>query len=89
MSKLHQTYLDLLRSFVSGQLSAPAFSTAFFNHYRQDEGYYGPQIGLLLDELMAMADAYCEDPALRGPEDIDEDQFLGEAQGLLPRLEQA
>lgn len=89
MSKPHQTYLDLLEQFVSGQLKAPAFSTAFLAHYRQDETYYGPPIGSLLDALMAAVDAYCEDPALRGPHDIDEVQFLKEAQDLLSRFLQA
>lgn len=87
MQPPYQVYRDLLQAFVIGELSAAQFSTTFFKHYRIDNHSYGPQIGGLLNELMAMTDAYCEDPTLRGPLDIDEKQFLLEAQELLSRFQ--
>lgn len=89
MSAPHQAYLDLLASVVNEQLTPAEFSQRFFKLYHADQTSYGQAVGLLLDELMALTDAYCEDPDLRDELDIDEAQFLTEARELLPRLQSA
>ncbi len=89
MNVPHQPYLDLLEAVLNGKITPPEFSTQFIDRYREDQLSYGRAVGLLLDELMALTDAYCEDPNLRGDLDIDENQFLLEARELLPRLQSA
>jgi len=74
----------LIADFVDGLMDAPTFERRFLD-LRRDEVNRGLSQRYTVDLLFYELDAYCADPSLAGPDDIDEDQLRHEARKCLQR----
>jgi Bacterial self-protective colicin-like immunity len=81
-------YMTLLRQFLCGSISASEFERRYLDAFKNDTAEYTETVYQVLDELFGDVDAYCADPALRGPGDFDELQLRSEAGTALLELEQ-
>lgn len=77
----------LAEQFVEGKMTGPEFERAFILAHRH-AAEHGETIPYAMDLLFYEVDAYCADPALRGPEDIDEVELRAAAIRLLGRLDE-
>ncbi len=78
---------SLLESFVEGRMSGPDFERAFLDAWRHDRDN-GIRVARAVDTLFYEVDAYCADPALRGPNDIDEAALLAATREALARFDE-
>ena len=76
----------LVNRFIDGDMDAPAFETAFIRAYHMAR--LPGDVPYAMDLLFYEVDAYCADPALRGPDDIDEAQLKAVARALLARIDE-
>lgn len=74
----------LIESFANREVDGPTFERAFLNA-RREEVNAGLSQSYAVDLLFYEVDAYCSDPMLMGPEDIDEEQLRVEAVRCLAR----
>jgi hypothetical protein len=74
----------LILAFVEGRIDGPAFERRFLD-IRGEEINRGLSQRYAVDLLFYEVDAYCADPALAGPDDINEDQLRREAVRCLER----
>lgn len=64
-------FLALIRAFLAGAVDADGFERAYLDLSREDLHHRPRAVFLALDTLFADVDAYCADPALHGPDDLD------------------
>lgn len=83
-----ERYLELIETFTSGETSASDFSLAYLDEFKTEEGGLSEQTFWILHDLFAACDMYCEDPALRGELDLDEDELLDAAREAEARIEE-
>jgi len=76
----------LVNRLLDGDMDGPAFETAFIRAY--NAARLPGDMPYAMDLLFYEVDAYCADPALRGPEDIDEAQLKSAARALLARIDE-
>lgn len=69
-------------------MSADEFESLYLFMFKNDQAAYQEEVYQVLDDLFADVDAYCSDPSLRQPNDLDEHQLLQEARKALHALEQ-
>ncbi len=74
----------LICAFVEGRIDGPTFERRFLD-VRRNEVNRGLSQRYAVDLLFYEVDAYCADPSLAGPDDIDEDQLRREASRCLGR----
>lgn len=74
----------LISAFVDGLIDGPTFERRFLE-IRREEVNQGLSQHYVVDLLFYEVDAYCADPSLAGPDDIDEDQLRREASKCLER----
>jgi hypothetical protein len=79
-------YIELIDSFVRGQISGLEFEQAYLQMYREDPAIRPELEYDVLDALFFGVDAFCADPGLRSTNDIDEEQLRAEAGTALGRL---
>lgn len=79
-------YLGLIRDFLAGATDADRFEAAWLDLSRRDDHHRPRPVFLVLDTLFADVDAYCPDPALRRPEDLDAAGLREAAGRALARL---
>jgi len=77
------TYHDLLQQFADGSIDAAEFETRFLALRREKEFFPLRRRAKLVDRLMVDVDAFCGDPQLRDPGDLDEDQLKASVRGIL------
>jgi len=80
-------YLDLLRTFTRGSLSAHLFEQEYLVAFKNEKILFGGTIYYILNELFGDVDEYCSDPAIRDEDDIDDEELLKRARVALERLE--
>lgn len=83
---LRSEWQALVSRFLDGDMDGPAFETAFIAAY--NAARLPGDVPYAMDLLFYEVDAYCADPALRGPEDIDEAQLRAAARALLARIDE-
>jgi hypothetical protein len=66
-----QVFRDLAAALVRRRLTGPAFEAAFSAHWRHCRDR-GVRTSDAVDRLFTDVDAFCADPALREPGDLDE-----------------
>jgi len=78
---------NLIETFASVGMDVPAFERTFLEARRADieAGLSGR---FAVDLLFYEVDAYCSDPSLMGPEDIDVEQLRIEARKCLARWDE-
>ncbi|MEQ1945158.1 colicin immunity domain-containing protein [Mesorhizobium sp. VNQ89] len=74
----------LIETFVSGRMDGPTFEKAFLDA-RRAEIEAGISERFSIDLLFYEVDAYCSDPTMMGPDDIDVEQLRIEARKCLAR----
>lgn len=76
----------LIEAFVEARIDGPTFERLFLD-MRTAEIDRGLSQRYAVDLLFYEVDAYCADPTLFGPDDIDEEQLRIEAKACLVRWE--
>jgi hypothetical protein len=79
-------YVELLESFLQDRVDANAFERAYLDLFTEDETDWPENEFLVLDELFADVDAFCDDPDLRDPGDLDETQLRERVRVALDKL---
>lgn len=77
----------LIEAFAYGALDGPDFERRFLD-LRREEIDCGESQSFAVDLLFYEVDAYCADPALRGPGDIDEVELRRQAVFCLARWDE-
>ncbi|NGM21029.1 hypothetical protein G3576_13475 [Roseomonas stagni] len=80
-------FVTLIRDFLAGRIDADAFERGYLRASREDGQHRPRAVFLVLDTLFADVDAYCPDPALRGPDDLDAAALREAAARAAARLE--
>jgi hypothetical protein len=65
VSRMLENYRDLIRRFVSGEISADEFETDYMTRFKGDRNQGVGKEFDILDELFADVDDYVSDPTLR------------------------
>lgn len=73
MSKHLTPYLNLLSSFVTGNISGTDLESRYFSLYKNETSLFPDQEFLILDKLFGDIDAFVADPNLRDEDDLDEE----------------
>lgn len=76
------TWRTLIEDFVNGTIDAPTFERQYIDLHRR-EVEQGRSIRFAADQLFYEVDAYCSDPAIRGPQDIGEIELQRAAEKAL------
>ena len=75
---------SLIEAFAAGRIDGPSFERRFLALWRADIAR-GESPRHAVDLLFYEVDAYCDDPALRGEQDIDEEELRRQARLCLSR----
>lgn len=81
-------YINLLSSFVAGNISATDLETQYLNLYKNDATLFPDEEFFILDDLFGNIDAFVANPNLRDEDDLDEKQLLAECVVALDQLKQ-
>ena len=68
-------YIELITRFVARKIAAADFERAYLDVFKSEKESLSAEDFDVLDRLFSDVDAYCGDPTLRGPEDLDEQQL--------------
>ena len=79
-------YQDLISRFVSGRFGVAEFETGYLRMFKEDSTIWPDAEYEILNDLFSAVDAYCENPALRQPISLDEEQLRAEARDALRAL---
>jgi hypothetical protein len=82
-------YVQLIDSFVHGEISALEFERVYLQMYKEDPTIRPEAEYDILDRLFFGVDAFCADSASRSIHDIDEEQLRAEARTALGHLRAA
>lgn len=85
--KVIRKYLQLIRSFTQGEETATEFGHRYIGEFKQDEWETNDETYRIIESLFFGADAYHEDPKLRGKYGIDAEKFSDEALEAQRKLE--
>ncbi|MBN9364425.1 MULTISPECIES: colicin immunity domain-containing protein [unclassified Devosia] len=77
-------FRQLVEALLEQRVSAENFEAAYLRAY-SEAAAAGVSIPFAADRLFYAVDAYCSDPSLRGPLDIDEATLRSEAREALAR----
>ncbi|MEU7141331.1 colicin immunity domain-containing protein [Nocardia sp. NPDC046473] len=80
-------YEDIIRRFISGDISAPKFESEYLSAFKSKETHLRPNDFHLLDSLFADVDDYVSDPQLRADAGgLDDEQLRQRATATYDRL---
>jgi Bacterial self-protective colicin-like immunity len=79
-------YTALINAFVAGSIVAADFEQRFLQTFKSETVMLHEPAFSILDGLFANVDSYCDDPALREPSDLSEEQLRERAAEALRRL---
>lgn len=79
-------YLDLIRAFVAGGITATAFERRYIDLFGSDETMRSEETFRVLNDLFFAVDAFCPPPAPREPDDLDEGELRTHARAALATL---
>jgi hypothetical protein len=81
-----EPYVDLIRSFLTNQIKSASFEREYLQRFKNDLTRWNPDEYEVLNDLFGDVDAFCSDPDLRSPGDLDEEQLRESAQGAMEKL---
>lgn len=85
-----ETYLELIRTFTSGETSASNFSLEYMGEFKHEEGGMPEETYQILQDLFFVCESYVDDPELR--EEVymakDEKELLNAAKEAAHRIEE-
>jgi len=74
-----EKYLRLIRAYTDGHKTSSEFMHEYLSEFKnEDIALSDPEFDIL-NSLFFAAEVYCDDPELRGKNDIDEQQLFKEA----------
>jgi len=80
-------YVNLIQEFLSKRIDAATFEASYLTMFKNETVAFGGATFEILDGVFNDVDAFCQNPALRGPNDLDEDQLRDVCRSALKRLE--
>ena len=81
-----QDYISLLDEFLAGKIQPDVFETRFLRKFKSEQIELPSEAFRVLDQLFAVLDEYCADPALRGPGGMGDEELLTYVQNSRARL---
>lgn len=79
-------YVELIEAFLAERVSAPQFEARYLALFKSDRSSWPEPIYEILNELFLDVDAFCADPAIRLPDELDEPALRSRASGTLAAL---
>ena len=79
-------YLNLIEGFVDGRVGVSEFETRYLALFKSDATFWPEPTYQVLNTLFLDVDAYYPDPAIRGPDDVDEEELRRRAAAALAEL---
>ena len=83
-----QKYRDIVQRYTDEEVSATEFSLQYLDVFKNEESGLSEKTYQILQNMFAEADAYCEDPELRGEWEIGEEELREAALETTAALEQ-
>ena len=83
------SYIDLIKNFLEGSLSASQFSDSYVRRFKAEGGPMDEGLFLMLDELFGDAESFTSNPALHAENPgfyLDEPALQTKARDILARL---
>ena len=81
-----QGFVELVHRFLSRELSPTDFEQEFFRRWGQDRTTRSPEVFAVLERFFFVVEDYVDDPELRDPGDLDEEQLRAGAQRFLDEV---
>ncbi len=85
-SRSIEQYLSLISAFVSGEIAASEFENRYLELFKSDETIREEAVFLVLDRLFSDVDVFCADSAIRGVDNLDENELRLAASHAYDRL---
>lgn len=79
-------YRKLIEQFLNNQISALDFEREYLDMFKNDTTEWPEAEYDVLNDLFGDVDAFCADPELRDPGDLDEEQLRQQAKIAIQRL---
>ena len=79
-------YLALMRAFLSRHITASDFERRYLDLFQDDPTERPAPTFRALNDLFFDVDAFCPDPALRGPDDLGEAELRASVQAAVAKL---
>ncbi|QIB75445.1 hypothetical protein G3I44_14750 [Halogeometricum borinquense] len=86
--KIIQKYITLIQRYTEQDASATEFSLEYLQEFKNEQPGLSEGTYEILQSMFAEAEAYCEDPELRGEWDIGEEELIQAARETVTKLEQ-
>ncbi|ELZ85529.1 hypothetical protein C453_06928 [Haloferax elongans ATCC BAA-1513] len=83
-----QKYSKLIQRFIQNETTASEFSDEYLDEFIEEDGEFSEETYEILQNMFAEAEAYCENPELRGERDIGEAELRNVATETATKLEQ-
>jgi hypothetical protein len=81
-----EKYMELIARFVAGQITVLDFERLYLEMFKAETQSLSTDDYEILDALFADVDAFCNEPELRGPNDLNEQQLREKCAGALAAL---
>jgi hypothetical protein len=79
-------YINLIRSFLNGEIAVTDFERRYMRLFKDDNTKWSQTEYEVLNELFSDIDAFCADPRLRRSGDLDEPQLRKKSEIALKKL---
>jgi len=79
-------YINLIRSFLNGEIAVKEFERRYMRLFKDDNTKWSQDEYEVLNELFSDLDAFCANPRLRKPGDLDEPQLRKNSARALKKL---
>lgn len=87
-NKIGQLLYVLVEKFVNDDISAEEFETEYLRERHKSRGLRFGKFGDFDLQVFSAVDAFCGDPQLRGPEDLDQAGLLHEVEEALRQFKE-
>jgi hypothetical protein len=85
-AKYIQPYIDLVESFINGQISARQFEKSFLEKFKNNSSQFDETEYKILNNVFYDVEDFCADPTIRGEGDLDEQQLKTKSKKHLEEL---
>jgi hypothetical protein len=79
-------YISLIQSLINREVDAQTFERMYLDLFKNDTTDWSKAEYEVLNDLFGDVDAFCSDPQLCGPDDLNENQLRQESEFALERL---
>jgi hypothetical protein len=80
-------YIRLVQSLISREIDPRSFERIYLDLFKNDPTDWSEAEYEVLNDLFGDVDAFCSDPQLCGPDDLNEDQLRHKAKIALKKLQ--